>query len=151
MKILQRKLFSKSELTKLAQVISEAEKTTSGEIRVVIRHWRHWKERNLSLHELALKEFMSLGMQNTRDRTGTLILLLVSERVFHIIADEGIHSKVADGTWDAIAAEMSASFREGKYFDGLQKAIRAVGNELSSHFPPRPDDRNELPDEIVEH
>jgi uncharacterized membrane protein len=151
MSLFQRKIFSAAELKALADVIAEAEKTTSGEIRVVVRHWRHWNERRLPLHELALREFATLGMHETEDRTGVLILLLVSEHAFHIIADEGIHAKVADGTWDNIAAAMSADFKGGKFFDGISRAIRAVGAELAAHFPATDGDRNELPNDVVEH
>ncbi len=148
MSFFAKNIFTKAELASLASVIAEAESGTTGEIRVVIRHRRHYRERKLALHEIAYREFCGLGMQKTTDRTGVLILLLLSERAFHIIADEGIHRKVGEGTWDAVAASMSADFRDGKYTDGIAGAIRAVGKELATHFPGR--GTNQLPDEIVE-
>ncbi len=150
MGIRTKRILTAQDLRELTAVIAEAEKETSGEIRVVVRHRRTWRERKLALHELALKEFHHLGMHKTRDRTGVLILLLLSERKFHIIADEGIHGKVAEGTWDRVAARMSAHFKEGKFLHGLSEAIRAVGNTLAGHFPRNPNDRNELPDQIIE-
>lgn len=145
-----KKYLSDEELKSLSAVISEAEKSTSGEIRVVVRHRRHWNERSLSLHELALLEFSKLGMEKTKDRTGVLILLLLSERAFQIIADEGIHKKVEDGTWDRIAGRMSLHFKEGKFSDGIAEAVKAVGEILSKHFPRTRDDRNELSNQVVE-
>lgn len=137
-------------MTDLSAVITEAEKKTSGEIRVVIRHRRHLKERKLSLHDLALSEFYRLGMEKTRDKTGVLIFLLISERKFHIVADEGIHTKVTEGTWDRIAENMTHHFKSGKFFDGIVKAINSVAGELSKHFPRKSDDTDELPNEVVE-
>jgi uncharacterized membrane protein len=100
MNLFIKKILSKKELTDLSAVITKAEKNTSGEIRVVVRHRRYLKERKLSLHDLALGEFCRLGMEKTRDKTGVLIFLLISERKFHIVADEGINTKVTEGTWD---------------------------------------------------
>ncbi|MBI1807329.1 MAG: TPM domain-containing protein [Ignavibacteria bacterium] len=134
----------------LSVKIAEAERKTSGEIRVVVRHRRHWKERKLSLHELALREFYKLGMEKTQGRTGVLILLLFSERAFQIIADEGIHAKVEDGTCDQIATRMSSHFKGGKFSEGIADAISAVGAILKKYFPLEADDRDQLPNDVIE-
>jgi uncharacterized membrane protein len=150
MNLFDKKFLTKPQLQSLAMVIAEAEKSTSGEIRVVIKHRRKWNERKLSLHELALKEFYSLSMQNTRDHTGVLILLLISNRKFQIVADEGINSKVKEGTWDQIAGAMSGYFKDRRYFDGIAETVKSVGAELAKHFPSKSDDTNELSNEIIE-
>jgi len=146
---LLRRYLKRDDLRFLSEKIAEAEQKTNGEIRVVLRHRRRRKERSLSLHELALQEFYHLGMHKTPQRTGVLIMLLLTERKFHIIADEGIHSRVPEGTWDSIAAVMSDHFKKGNYRDGLAKAIEAVGSVLVQHFP-RTEDRNHLSDGVVE-
>ena len=145
-----RKYLSNDDLNILAERIAEAEKSTSGEIRVVVRHRRRWSERKLSLHELALQEFRKLGMERTQDRTGVLIMLLYTERSFQIIADEGIHKKVEAGTWDQVAGRMSALFKEGKFVGGIGEAIREVGATMSQHFPRAQSDRDELSNQVVE-
>jgi len=148
--LLQKKTLSDEELKALAAVIAETERDTSGEIRIVLRERRQWNEKNLSLAALALKEFYRLGMQKTRDKTGVLILLLLSEKKLYVAADEFIHTRVEEGTWDKIAEGMSARFKEGRFIEGLSEAVRAVGVPLKQHFPRRPDDTNELPNEIVQ-
>ena len=145
-----RRYLSKQDLDSIASAIGEAENSTSGEIRVVVRHRRHWGERNMSPHDIALKEFYKLGMERTRDRTGVLILLLFSQRKYQIIADEGIHARVAEGTWDNIAASMGTHFKTGNFCDGICSAIKEVGGILSKHFPRKADDANELPNSVVE-
>lgn len=150
MRLFSHRYFSKKDLQKISEAIAAAEGSTNGELRVVIRHRRHWKERKQSLHELALGEFYRLGMQNTRDRTGVLILLLLSDRKFQIIADEGIHRRVQDGTWDEIASQITSHFKRGNFLVGIVEAVKQVGAVLQVHFPRRPDDRNELPDNVVE-
>ena len=150
MKFFLKKYLSKADIGLITTKIAEVERSTSGEIRVSILHRRGWGERKLSLYDLALKEFARLGMNKTSDRTGVLIMFVMSERAFQIIADEGIHAKVPDGTWEKIAAEMSGHFRLGKYVYGICDAVEAVGRELRQHFPRGAHDRDELSNDVVE-
>lgn len=150
MRFLLKKYLSAEELKKISETIARVETTTSGEVRVSIRHKREWGEGKLSLHDLTLREFHRLGMQKTKDRTGVLLLLLLSERKFEIIADEGIHKKVEEGTWDRIAASMASHFKQGNFTQGICDAVDAVGNELGKHFPREAGDRDELPNDVIE-
>jgi uncharacterized membrane protein len=143
-------ILSHDDLELLSRKIADAESRTSGEIRLVLRHRRQWKERGIPLHDLALHEFHRLGMEKTKERTGVLILLLLSERAFQIIADEGIYARVADGTWERIAAAMTAHFRQKNYTKGLSEAVAAVGKELAAHFPRKTDDTDQLPNDVIE-
>jgi uncharacterized membrane protein len=43
---------------------------------------------------------------------------------------------------------MVEKFKEGKYLDGLLFGLDEVGKILSAHFPIRPDDINELPNDV---
>jgi uncharacterized membrane protein len=45
--------------------------------------------------------------------------------------------------------ELASSFREGNAADGLVRAVERIGSELAKKFPPRPDDVNELSDEVL--
>lgn len=143
-----RKFLPEAELHAIARLIDEQERDTSGQIRVSIRQHRSRKERGLSIEELARKEFHSLGMTKTSHRTGILIFLLLEDKKFHIFADEGIHAKVSEGTWQTIANEMARHFSEKRFHEGLLHRIRAVGAELKRHFPRKPGDRNELPNSV---
>jgi uncharacterized membrane protein len=145
-----KKLLTKDDLKFFSEQIAAVEAQTSGEIRVVIRHRRRWKERSLSLHNLALGEFQRLRMNETPERTGVLILLLLSERAFHIVADEGIHSRVKDGTWDSIASGMSSHFKKGDFRAGISHAIDRVGDVLAEHFPQTAGRGGLLPNDVVE-
>jgi uncharacterized membrane protein len=143
-----RQFLSDNDLETIANLIGQVEKQTIGEIRVSIRQRKHFRERRLSLHELALKDFRKLGMEKTKQKTGVLIFLLISEKKFHIIADEGIHQKVSDGTWEKVAEMMSAHFRRGHFCEGICEGIEQVGEILSRHYPIQPGDTNELPNQV---
>ncbi len=146
-----KKFLPETDLHALAHFIGEQEKRTSGQIRVSIRQRRSRKERGMSIEDLARKEFHSLGMTKTSERTGVLIFLLLEDRKFHILADEGIHTKVAEGTWERIAGEMVRHFSEKRFKEGIEHGIRTVASELGKHFPPNPGERNELPDTVRVH
>ena len=113
-----------------------------------IRQRRKGSEKGHSVEQIARKEFVELGMTDTRDRTGVLIFLLLEEKQFCILADEGIHAKVGQDPWTNIASEMTRLFKEGKFVDGVRFAVEEVGSILAAHVPRRRDDTNELTDEV---
>jgi uncharacterized membrane protein len=148
MKNLVKQLFTKEDLSAIASAIGEAEKNTGGEIRVSIRQRRKWREKKRTVEELARQEFHSLGMTKTKERTGILIFLLLEDKKFYILADDGIHAKVEDGTWNKIANEMSNHFSQKNFRLGIVHGVKSVGVELSKFFPRKADDTNELPDDV---
>jgi uncharacterized membrane protein len=97
---------------------------------------------------MARQEFHVLGMTKTKDRTGILIFLLLEDKKFFVLADDGIHTKVEDGTWDKIANEMSNHFFQKNFRIGIVHGVHSVGVELSKFFPRKSDDTNELPNDV---
>jgi uncharacterized membrane protein len=141
-------IFAKDDLRKISEKIQEIEKRTSGEIRVSIREKRSLLERKLTLFDMAIKEFYRLGMDKTRDGTGVLVYILLSERKIQIIADKGINDKVENATWQKIAESVAEHFKMGKYLDGIIKGLEQIGEVLAQHFPIKPDDINEFPNDV---
>jgi uncharacterized membrane protein len=141
-------IFSKEDLKKISDKIAEIEKSTSGEIRVSIREKRSLIERKLTLFDMALREFYRLGMDKTRDQTGVLVYVLLSERKLQIVADKGINEKVENETWQKIADKIAEQFKSGKYLDGIINGLDEIGKILYTHFPIKPDDKNELSNEV---
>lgn len=101
-------------------------------------------------HRAARALFRSHGVHLTEARTGVLIYVALAERRVQVLADSGIHAKVADDAWAPLAAAVVAAARSGRLADGLVAAIGQAGEMLAAHFPRAPDDRNELPDRVVE-
>lgn len=143
-----KNIFTKDDLRKISDKIQEIEKRTSGEIRVSIREKRSFLERKLTLFDMAVKEFYRLGMDKTRDGTGVLIYILLSERKIQIIADKGINDKVENETWQKIAESVAEHFKTGKYLDGIIKGLEQIGEVLTQHFPIKPGDINELSNDV---
>lgn len=99
---------------------------------------------------LAREQFHALGLDRTRGRTGILLFVSVAERYVEILADRGIDEKVPPGTWKEIVAAFTRQVRERKIADGFVGALTACGALLIAHFPRAADDRNELPDVLIE-
>lgn len=149
MSFFQKNILTNDELQKIADAIRAAEKNTIGEIRVHIQKRRSFADRHLSLHELAVKNFYALGMGATKEKTGVLIFLLLSDRKFQIIGDEGIHKKVSNEFWESLSTKMSDYFTKNKFADGICYVINEVGAVLQKEFPITQGDVNELPDDVV--
>lgn len=129
---------------RVAAAIREAERATSGEIRVSVAPF-FWG----NVEKTAEKAFHRLGMENTADRNGVLIFLVPSRKRFAILGDTGIHAKVGQAFWHDVSACLSSQFRQGAFTEGLVEAIRMVGDRLATHFPSAGEaDRNELSDDV---
>jgi putative membrane protein len=98
------------------------------------------------VHSSASLAFHHAGVVETRERTGILLYVSLLERRVQVLADRGIHDRVPDGTWDGVVERILAGIRDGHADRGLVEGIRLCGEILARHFPPRPDDANELPD-----
>ena len=137
-------LFTIAQQQEIIAAIKEAEKNTSGEIRVHIE--KNCKEDVL---DHAAFIFDELEMQKTALRNGVLIYLAVEDRKLAILGDAGINLKVPKGFWDEIKDLMITNFKEGKFTEGLSQGIILAGEQLKKHYPhDKENDENELSDEI---
>ena len=141
--------FDDDEFLRISNKIKEMEKKTAGEIRVSIKEKKSFFQRNKTLKLLAEEEFFRLGMNKTSDKTGILIFLLLKERQFYILADKGIDEKVAPATWNSIKDKMQDMFSKGEFSKGILFGIEEVGKILSSYFPLKADDKDELSNRII--
>jgi putative membrane protein len=106
----------------------------------------HWLD-----HEVfaaAQLAFVREGLFNTCDRTGILIFVSLRERRVVILADKGIHEKVAPNYWDDAVKKIVGGIRNGTSGDALAEVILEMGRNLSKHFPRKADDKNELSDDV---
>jgi len=136
--------FTQEQKDIIVHAIEEAEKQTSGEIRVYI-------ENNCkgSILDRAAYLFKLLDMFNTKERNGVLFYLSVARKEFAVLGDAGINSKVPDGFWDSIRDILQESFGEGDFTGGLSQCIDRVGEKLKGFFPRQSDDKNELSNTIT--
>lgn len=128
---------------RVTAAIEDAERDTSGEIRVHIQN--HVRG---DLYAAARKRFEDLGMTATEQRNGVLFYLAVKDRNFAVLGDRGIDERVPDGFWQETVDTMRGFFALGDLAGGLEAGIRQAGQALREFFPRQHDDVNELSDEI---
>ncbi len=127
----------------IVATILEAEKQTSGEIRV------HIEGTSQKDHYLRSQEvFHLLKMDNTKEDNGVLIYVAVVDKKFVIYGDKGINAVVPAGFWDTTKDLMEVQFKKGAFKEGIIKGIESAGRELRGHFPYRGGDQNELTNEV---
>ncbi|MEZ4810732.1 MAG: TPM domain-containing protein [Allomuricauda sp.] len=127
----------------IIDAIIEAEKNTSGEIRVHIE-----ASAKIDHFSRAQQLFHFLKMDNTKDGNGVLIYVAVDDRKFVIYGDTGIDRAVPKGFWDSTKDVISSHFQTGNFKEGIKEGILRAGKELEAHFPWNQNDTNELSDAI---
>lgn len=136
--------FTEEERLSIEASIAEAEKNTSGEIRLFVED-----ECGENVLDRAAFIFHELKMHKTKHRNAVLFYLAVESRQFAILGDSGINKKVATDFWFEIKLAMQNHFTEGDFVSGLRKGVTMTGEALRNFFPYQLDDKNELSNEIV--
>lgn len=138
-----KNFLTKKDEKAIVEAIQEAEKNTSGEIRVHIE-----AHTDFDHYEYAQEVFANLGMHKTELRNGVLIYIAVNDHRFVILGDEGINNVVADDFWEKTKDIMQGHFVKGDFRTGIVEGILQAGQELKAHFPYQSDDKDELSNEI---
>ena len=135
--------FTVEQQTSIVNAIAEAEKNTSGEIRVHLEN-----KCSADVLDRAAQVFAKLHMHKTKERNGVLFSLATEDHKFAILGDAGVNAKTGPDFWDTIKAGMAEDFSKGNFTEGLVNGIIKAGEQLKVHFPYQSDDVNELPNEI---
>ena len=137
-------VFNDEEQQRIRTAIEDAEKHTSGQLRVCV-------EKTCSENTLdrAAKYFHQLDMHKTRLRNGVLIYVATVDRKFAIIGDAGINKVVPPNFWDDTKEDMLEHFKLGDLVEGIVTGIEIAGEHLNKYFPHKKSDSNELSDDIA--
>jgi len=137
-------LFTEEEQHRIRIAIEDAEKHTSGQIRVCIE-----KTCSDNVLDRAAKYFHKLEMHKTKHRNGVLVYVATVDRKFAIIGDAGINKVVPADFWDSTKEDMLEHFKMGDLVEGIVTGLKITGDHLQKFFPHNTDDTNELSDDIA--
>ena len=79
-----------------------------------------------------------------------MFFVSANEHYVEILTDRGVREVVPDAVWTDIVARFGEAVRQRRIADGFIEAIAACTQVLAERLPPPPDDRNELPNRLVE-
>jgi uncharacterized membrane protein len=142
----RKEFFTPEEKTRIVEAIRNAERMTSGEVRVFVESRCSY----VDAIDRAAELFYNLQMDETGDRNAVLLYVAMKDHQLAVFGDEGIHKKVGEVYWNAEVQKMISSFNKENFADGIKEAVTDIGEALTKHFPYNNDtDKNELPDDIV--
>jgi len=142
----KKNFFTAEEQQLIIDAIHNAERMTSGEVRVFVES----KCSYMDAIDRAAELFFQLEMQKTNDRNAVLVYVAMKDRQLAVFGDEGIHNKVGNEYWSTEVKKMISNFNRENYAAGIAEVVKDIGVALTKNFPFNNDtDKNELPDDIV--
>ena len=141
-----KKVFNKEETNLILEAIRDAEKRTSGEIRVFIES----RCRFVDPIDRAKELFYKLKMDKTELQNAVLLYIALKDHQLSVYGDSGIHQKVGSEYWQKEVDMMLVAFSAEEMVKGISECVKDIGEALHEHFPfDSNTDKNELPDDIV--
>jgi len=146
---------SETGLQLIKDVITEVEKRTASEIKVAIvsassivpRLKKADKEKAVTRRAKSL--FRKLGINKTKEATGVLILISLEERMVRIQPDKAIDNISPQINFQPLANLITAGIKSERPVDAICNVIYQLGDRLAKHFPVKPDDINEITNDVV--
>jgi uncharacterized membrane protein len=141
----KKQFFNEEQQQKLLATLKEAEKNTSGEIRLFVES----KCTYVNPVDRAGEIFFSLKMDKTKDRNAVLIYIAMDDHQLAIFGDEGIYQRLGADYWNIEVRKMISAFKKDDHTAGICAIITDIGDALKEQFPYELSDKNELPDDII--
>lgn len=142
----KKPFFSSEENEHIVHAIKEAERQTSGELRVFVES----RCKYVDPLDRAAELFSKLQMEKTALRNGVLFYVAVKDKQLAIFADSGIHAATGDKYWKESVQHILSVFSKESVSAGITASVAKIGDALKINFPyDEAVDKNELPDEII--
>jgi uncharacterized membrane protein len=153
--------FNQETRSKIENLITSSEMNHSSEIKLYIESALPLvsRIRFISSRQRAIELFKNLEIWDTRDNNGILVYLNLSEHRLEIIADRSLHGKIPNSNEDNLTYESkfkdicdSATkkfFPEEKFAEGIEYLVLQLNQLLTSGFPKKEDDTNEISNTVI--
>jgi uncharacterized protein len=127
----------------LEEDLTKFEEETQAEIAVVTVN----SLEGTYIEDYAVRLFEQWGIGKKEEDNGLLILIAKEEREFRIEVGYGLEPIITDGRAGRILREqMTPSFKEGNYDQGVRLAVEKIQEYVRSGEPPPPEAAKELPE-----
>ncbi|MCX7893301.1 MAG: TPM domain-containing protein [Burkholderiales bacterium] len=146
-----RRAFPPEAMRAIEETIAAEERRHDGEVRFAVEASLPLRDllAGVGSRERAIELFARLRVWDTEQNAGVLIYLLLADKRIEIVADRGIDRRVGATAWETIAGSMQREFSAGRFREGVVLGVKAISDLLATHFPPRGDNPDELPNRPV--
>ena len=127
----KKDFFTAEEQQLIIDAIHNAERMTSGEVRVFVES----KCSYMDAIDRAAELFFQLEMQKTDDRNAVLLYVAMKDRQLAVFGDEGIHKRVGNDYWSTEVKKMISNFNRENYAAGIAEVVKDIGTALTKNFP----------------
>jgi uncharacterized membrane protein YgcG len=130
-----RRFLTVTEREQIAAALAEAGRHTRARIGLSIDEWATKDPR-------ARARVLFQEWQLPPDERPSAVLVYVSapSRAYAIVGGEEIERVAPQTFWELVDRELHHHFEEGRYCDGIFKAIAQVAIQLERHFPRPPEE-----------
>lgn len=145
-----RRLIPERERTRITKAVTDLEKRTSAELRVVVEASLDLFSlvRDCSARHRAEAIFARERIWDTHHNNGVLLYLLVAERDAEIVADRGLNDKVSVDEWAAVCRGLEYEVKKVGFVPALIATIESIAVLLERAFPGGAG-AGELSDEVI--
>jgi len=138
--------FTEEEKLQIIEAVRNAERMTSGEVRVFVEGRCSY----VDAIDRAMEIFSELKMKETNDRNAVLVYVAMKDKQLAILGDEGIYRALGNDYWNNEVKKMIANFNRESYAVAIKEIVEDIGDALTKYFPYKNGaDKNELPDDII--
>ena len=127
---LRRPFLTATEREQFAAALDEARRHTRARIGLSIDE-RASRDPSARAHAL----FRQWDLPEYERSTAVLVYVCASSRTFAIIGGDEVRRVTPRSFWDVVDRDLHHHFDEGRYCDGIFKAIAQVAVQLECHFP----------------
>jgi putative membrane protein len=99
---------------------------------------------------MAELQFAARVENRTSDAAGLLLYVSLAEHFAEIRVDRQIAAVLPPATWETIIADFTQAMRTGPMVPAVIAALEKCAAALAPHFPPRPDQVNEISNRVTE-
>ena len=104
-------------------------------------------ERARAVYQRAVEAFMDQELFDTRDRTGILLFVSLTEHRIEVLADRGIDERVDESAWTDVTDHIRRGIEADRLTQGLLNGIERCGAVLDEHGL---DAQSDAEDELVD-
>ena len=126
----KKPFFSHEENEQIVQSIQDAERQTSGEVRIFVES----RCKYVDALDRAAEIFGKLQMEKTELRNGVLFYIAIKDKQLAIFADSGIHAATGEQYWKESVQQILSVFSKESVSAGIIASIAKIGDALKPIF-----------------